>query len=37
MNRVIARSMLLEHGGSLELESSEAGATVFTARLPRRA
>jgi signal transduction histidine kinase len=33
----IARSILLGHGGSLEVESSEAGGTVFTARLPRTA
>ena len=33
----IARSIVLGHGGTLEVESSEAAGTVFTARLPRRA
>ncbi|HEV3007582.1 MAG TPA: hybrid sensor histidine kinase/response regulator, partial [Burkholderiales bacterium] len=31
----IARSIVLGHGGTLEVESSEAAGTVFTARLPR--
>src|SRR5688572_6847278 len=33
----IARSIVLGHGGTLEVESSEAAGTVFTARLPRGA
>jgi signal transduction histidine kinase len=31
----IARSIVLGHGGTLEVESSDAAGTVFTARLPR--
>jgi signal transduction histidine kinase/CRP-like cAMP-binding protein/ActR/RegA family two-component response regulator len=31
----IARNIVLAHGGSLEVESSDAAGTVFTARLPR--
>ena len=31
----IARSIVLGHGGTLEVESSEPAGTVFTARLPR--
>lgn len=30
----IARSIVQGHGGTLEVESSEASGTVFTARLP---
>jgi signal transduction histidine kinase len=33
----IARSIVLGHGGTLGVESSEAAGTVFTARLPRGA
>jgi signal transduction histidine kinase len=33
----IARSIVLGHCGTLEVESSEAAGTVFTARLPRGA
>ena len=33
----IARSIVLGHGGTLEVESSSPAGTVFTARLPRRA
>src|SRR5688500_16130565 len=33
----IARSIVLAHGGTLEVESSAAAGTVFTARLPRGA
>jgi signal transduction histidine kinase len=33
----IARSIVMGHGGTLEVESSEDTGTVFTARLPRRA
>jgi len=32
----IARNIVQGHGGTLEVESSDAGGTVFTARLPRR-
>jgi signal transduction histidine kinase/CRP-like cAMP-binding protein len=32
----IARHIVLGHGGSLEVESSDAGGTTFTARLPRK-
>ena len=32
----IARHIVLGHGGTLEVESSEADGTIFTARLPRR-
>jgi len=31
----IARNIVLGHGGTLEVESSDAAGTVFTARLPR--
>jgi signal transduction histidine kinase/CRP-like cAMP-binding protein len=31
----IARHIILGHGGTLEVESSDKGGTVFTARLPR--
>ena len=31
----IARTIVAGHGGTLEVESSERGGTVFTARLPR--
>jgi len=31
----IARNIVMGHGGTLEVESSEAAGTVFTARLPR--
>ena len=31
----IARNIVLAHGGALEVESSDAAGTVFTARLPR--
>jgi signal transduction histidine kinase len=31
----IARSIVVGHGGMLEVESSERGGTIFTARLPR--
>jgi len=31
----IARSIVLGHGGTLEVESSAQGGTVFTARFPR--
>ncbi len=31
----IARNIVLGHGGTLEVESSEAAGTIFTARLPR--
>ena len=33
----IARSIVVGHGGTLEVESSERSGTVFTARLPRGA
>ena len=32
----IARTIVVGHGGTLEVESSSAAGTVFTARLPRR-
>jgi len=32
----IARHIVLGHGGSLEVESSDADGTIFTARLPRK-
>jgi len=32
----IARTIVAGHGGTLEVESSEQGGTVFTARLPRQ-
>ena len=32
----IARTIVMGHGGTLAVESSAAGGTVFTARLPRR-
>ena len=32
----IARNIVLGHGGTLQVESSEQAGTVFTARLPRR-
>jgi signal transduction histidine kinase len=31
----IARTIVMGHGGVLEVESSEEAGTVFTARLPR--
>ena len=31
----IARNIVLAHGGSLEVESSQAAGTIFTAHLPR--
>ncbi len=31
----IARHIILGHGGTLEVESSDADGTIFTARLPR--
>jgi signal transduction histidine kinase len=31
----IARHIVLGHGGTLEVESSDGGGTTFTARLPR--
>ena len=33
----IARTIVLGHGGTLEVESSDRAGTVFTARLPRAA
>jgi signal transduction histidine kinase len=33
----IARSIVVAHGGTLEVESSDRAATVFTARFPRNA
>jgi len=32
----IARHIVVGHGGSLEVESSDTDGTIFTARLPRR-
>jgi signal transduction histidine kinase len=33
----IARKIVLAHGGSIEVRSSEAEGTTFTVRLPRQA